>query len=150
MMTRRILSLVFNMVASGMTLFTSFIIGLLFLLFVIEDNNVTSALGGLAFLPFAIFGALVIMNIINIINFVRFKNGQYNSLDRFSIGLGILNVLCYIVITILYIGGSLQYIKYFNYGFVFIIICVCFILSIATVVLSIISLRKEAAQYPNA
>ena len=147
MMTRRILSLVFNMVASGMTLFTSFIIGLLFLLIVIEDNNVTSALGGLAFLSFAIFGALVIMNIIN---FVRFKNGQYNSLDRFSIGLGILNVLCYIVITILYIGGSLQYIKYFNYGFVFIIICVCFILSIATVVLSIISLRKEAAQYPNA
>ncbi len=147
MMTRRILSLVFNMVASGMTLFTSFIIGLLFLLLVIEDNNVTSALGGLAFLSFAIFGALVIMNIIN---FVRFKNGQYNSLDRFSIGLGILNVLCYIVITILYIGGSLQYIKYFNYGFVFIIICVCFILSIATVVLSIISLRKEAAQYPNA
>ncbi len=146
-MTRRILSLVFNMVASGMTLFTSFIIGLLFLLLVIEDNNVTSALGGLAFLSFAIFGALVIMNIIN---FVRFKNGQYNSLDRFSIGLGILNVLCYIVITILYIGGSLQYIKYFNYGFVFIIICVCFILSIATVVLSIISLRKEAAQYPNA
>lgn len=147
MMTRRILSLVFNMVASGMTLFTSFIIGLLFLLIVIEDNNVTSALGGLAFLSFAIFGALVIMNIIN---FVRFKNGQYNSLDGFSIGLGILNVLCYIVITILYIGGSLQYIKYFNYGFVFIIICVCFILSIATVVLSIISLRKEAAQYPNA
>ena len=147
MMTRRILSLVFNMVASGMTLFTSFIIGLLFLFLVIEDNNVTSALGGLAFLSFAIFGALVI---INIINFVRFKNGQYNSLDRFSIGLGILNVLCYIVITILYIGGSLQYIKYFNYGFVFIIICVCFILSIATVVLSIISLRKEAAQYPNA
>lgn len=147
MMTRRILSLVFNMVASGMTLFTSFIIGLLFLLLVIEDNNVSSALGGLAFLSFAIFGALVIMNIIN---FVRFKNGQYNSLDRFSIGLGILNVLCYIVITILYIGGSLQYIKYFNYGFVFIIICVCFILSIATVVLSIISLRKETAQYPNA
>ena len=147
MMTRRILSLVFNMVASGMTLFTSFIIGLLFLLLVIEDNNVTSALGGLAFLSFAIFGALVIMNIIN---FVKLKNGQYNSLDRFSIGLGILNVLCYIVITILYIGGSLQYIKYFNYGFVFIIICVCFILSIATVVLIIISLRKEAAQYPNA
>lgn len=147
MMTRRILSLVFNMVASGMTLFTSFIIGLLFLLLVIEDNNVTSALGGLAFLSFAIFGALVIMNIIN---FVRFKNGQYNSLDRFSIGLGILNVLCYIVITILYIGGSLQYIKYFNYGFVFIIICVCFILSIATVVLSIISLHKETARFPNA
>ena len=109
MMTRRILSLVFNMVASGMTLFTSFIIGLLFLLIVIEDNNVTSALGGLAFLSFAIFGALVIMNIIN---FVRFKNGQYNSLDGFSIGLGILRLRIYNHMCMFYFEHCYSRLKY--------------------------------------
>ncbi|MCR5528039.1 MAG: hypothetical protein K6F49_02350 [Saccharofermentans sp.] len=151
MNTRRIFTLVMNMASSGMTLLMSGIVGLIFLIAAISYG----ALGAFALLSFAIFGAIVTLVILSIIHFVRHTKGQYNSFDKYSIALGTLNFVGYIAITILYVigityGSAGRDYTIFSIVSAFALVGVCILFSIIAVVLSIISLRKEAAQYPNA
>lgn len=155
MKTRRLLALIFNMVASGMALLTYALIGLLFLAAALSYRNASGALGGFALLTFAIFAACVILIIMNIVHFVRHTKNQYNSFDKYAIALGVMNGLSYIVITILYVLGisndsiATQYTA-FSIASGYMVIGMSFLMSIAAVVVSIISLHKEAARFPNA
>ena len=152
MNTRRIFTLVMNMASSGMTLLMSGIAGLIFFSLAIYYGALGAAF---ALLSFAIFGAIVTLVILSILHFVRYTKGQYNSFDQYSIALGTLNFIGYIAITILCVIGitnasAVRDYNIFSIVSAFALLGVCFLFSIIAVVLSFISLRKEAAQYPNA
>lgn len=155
MKTRRLLALIFNMVASGLALLTYVLVGLILLLAMLTVRNAGGALIGATLLSFAILGLCVILIIMNIVHFIRHTKNQYNSFDKYAIALGTVNLIGYVLISILYVLGlsnnsvARDYTA-FSIASGFMVIGMSVLMSIAAVVVSIISLNKEAARYPNA
>lgn len=149
MNTRRLVALIFNMVATCMNL----LVYALFCLLNLVASLSYSRFGGYAFFSFALFGALTTLVVLNIVHFIRHTKNQYNSFDKYSITLGALNIIGYIIIMIFYsLGISQSGIAYSPYsiGSVILGVGVRIIFSIVSIVLSIISLNKEASRFPNA
>lgn len=152
MKTRRILALIFNMIGSGMTLLVFAICALIFLVATFTVGGGAAALAGLTLLSLALFGGLVALVILNIVHFVRYTKNQYHKFDGYTIGLGAMNVVGYIIVTILYfIGYTQNDLGYTSAqiasGYFFIIMSI--FMCIASIVLAAISISKEKAEFPN-
>lgn len=81
MNTRRLVALIFNMVATCMNL----LVYALFCLLNLVASLSYSRFGGYAFFSFALFGALTTLVVLNIVHFIRHTKNQYNSFDKYSI-----------------------------------------------------------------
>ena len=158
MSARRLAALIFNLMGSVIpVLYFSFLaVGSLNIFISVPDVNPRSRLAGIILISFLISAAIITLDILNVVHYIRNTKNINNLFDKYTIALGIMNSACNAVCSVI----SLAYIKdnistVYPYGktagdtvLIYVILILCFLMSILPIILGTISIRKDTARIP--
>lgn len=155
MRARRILALIFNMVGSGIPLLFNSLFALVFVVVALTVSGAGASVAGIALLFLVLFAVLIALIILNIVHFVRYTKNQYHSFDRYTILLGVYNLICSAIITLVYVLLLNEPSVIQNHSVMSLISGAMMTgmsipLIITAIVLGIISMHKDAVRFPNA